>query len=239
MIDVNIVRIEGDIATNILSTVLDLLQTRHPMLRVNITELADGNYFNSKEIEKIPLRVITKTHENQWLEIAEEELHQKFSGEFAPLCRITLLKSSNGNSISEIIASFHHAITDGLSCMNFIDELLFFYHKIASGEKISEPIAMPFFPPIEQTLNQNTIKINEIEKPKDKDLMQAPFPKLIIENEAPPNLRRTHLLTRIISSKITSKLAQKCKQQKTTVHGALCAAMLFGATKISAFDEPI
>ncbi len=239
MIDVNIARIEGEIETNILRKALDLLQNRHPMLRVRIIELADGAYFSSQEIKKIPLRTITKTIENQWLEIAEEELHQKFSDEFTPLCRITLLKSSLSNGISEIVATFHHAITDGLSCMNFIDELLFYYQKIAAKEKISDAIALPFFSPIEQTLDQSFIDLNNIQKPESESVKKPPVPKLIIETEAPPNQRRTRLVKRILSSETIFNLKQRCKQQKTTVHGALSAAMLFGATPISAFNEPI
>ena len=239
MIDVNIARIEGDIETNILRKALDLLQNRHPMLRVRIIELADCAYFSSQEIKKIPLRTITKTNENQWLEIAEEELHQKFSDEFTPLCRITLLKSSLSNGISEIVATFHHAITDGLSCMNFIDELLFYYQKIAAGEKITEAIALPYFSPIEQTLAPSFVDLNDIEKSESKNLQEPPVPKLIIETEAPPNQRRTRLVKRIITSETIFNLKQRCKQQKTTVHGALSAAMLFGATSISTFNEPI
>ncbi|MEM7556724.1 MAG: condensation domain-containing protein [Cyanobacteria bacterium P01_A01_bin.84] len=248
MIDVNIARIEGVIETNILRKVLDFLQNRHPMLRVRIIELADGTYFSSQNIKKIPLETISKTDENQWLEIAEKQLHEKFSDEFAPLCRITLLQSSLAHPISEIIATFHHAITDGLSCMNFIDELLFYYQKIEQGEQTFEQmtprvstknIALPLLPPVEQILDSSFVELNEVKKPETENIKEQKVPILIIENEAPLNQRRTHLLTRIINPEILSKLIEQCKQQKTTVHGALCAAMLLGATKISGCKESI
>lgn len=239
MIDVNVARLEGEIVTNILRQALDLLQTRHPMLRVGIIELPDGAYFSSQGIKKIPLRTITKTSENQWLEIFEEELHQKFSDDFAPLCRITLLSSSLSNGISEIFATFHHAITDGLSCMSFMDELFFYYQKIVAGEKISHVNQLPFLAPIEQTLDRSFVNLNKIEKSESENVKELPLPKLIIETEAPPNQRRTHLVKRIITSETVFNLKQRCQQEKTTVHGALSAAMLFGATKISAFNEPI
>lgn len=239
MIDVNIARLEGEIVTNIVRQALDLLQTRHPMLRVGIVELPNGAYFSSQGIKKIPLRTITKTNENQWLDIFEEELHQKFSEDFTPLCRITLLSSSPSNGISEIVLTFHHAITDGLSCMSFIDELLFYYQKIAAGEKISHVNKLPFLAPIEQTLDRSFVNLNKIEKPENKNIKELRLPKLIIETEAPLNQRRTHLVKRIIRSETVLNLKQRCKQEKTTVHGALSAAMLFGAIQISAFNEPI
>lgn len=177
MIDVNIARLEGEIVTNIVRQALDLLQTRHPMLRVGIVELPNGAYFSSQGIKKIPLRTITKTYENQWLDIFEEELHQKFSEDFTPLCRITLLSSTPCNGISEIVLTFHHAITDGLSCMSFIDELLFYYQKIAAGEKISHVNKLPFLAPIEQTLDRSFVNLNKIEKPENKNIKELRLPK--------------------------------------------------------------
>ncbi|WP_293068008.1 hypothetical protein [Okeania sp. SIO2B3] len=97
------------------------------------------------------------------------------------MCRITLLKSSLSNGINEIIATFHHDITDGLSCMNFIDELLFYYQKIAAGEKIPNEIVLPFFSPIEQTLDRSFVDVNFRQKLESKNVKEPPVPKLIIE----------------------------------------------------------
>ena len=122
MIEVNVARLEGPITPEIVQQALYLVQKRHPMLQVHIVSSADGAHFRSQGTPKITLRVINKQHENQWVEIAEEELHQKFPSGTDPLCRVTFLRSSTSNGISEIIATFHHAITDGMSCMRFIDD---------------------------------------------------------------------------------------------------------------------
>ncbi|MHC5938530.1 condensation domain-containing protein, partial [Nostoc sp.] len=113
MIEVNAVRIEGPLTPTILQKALNLVQKRHPMLQVHIVDLADGAYFKHEGTSKIPLRVINKQHENQWLEITQEELHRQFLGGVEPLCRVTLISPSTNNGISEIIATFHHAIIDG------------------------------------------------------------------------------------------------------------------------------
>ncbi|MDJ0660398.1 MAG: condensation domain-containing protein [Crocosphaera sp.] len=239
MIDVNIVRLEGDIQPDILQKALLLLQNRHPLLRVRIIDLEDGAYFSSENIQKIPLQVMTKTDENQWLEIAESELHKKFSQEFHPLCRITLLKSSLRDGMSEIIATFHHAITDGLSCMNFIDNLLIYYQKIVNQEEISNNISLVFPTPIEQNLDRNLANSNQIKDTKNEDLSDTLVPQLIIENEASLEERQTHIINRIINSKTLLNLKQQCQTQKTTIHGALCSAMLLGTKTISNFEEPV
>jgi hypothetical protein len=239
MIDVNLARIEGPLTSEILQQALDLVQKRHPMLQVHIVELADGFYFRSEGTSTIPLRVIDKQHENQGIEIAEEELHQKFSGGFAPLCRVTFLRSSTSNGISEIIATFHHAITDGISCMRFFDDLFSYCQNIAAGESIGEVVTMQPLPPLEQLLESHFTSKNNVEEAQEKPSQEIQPPKLVIEGEAPPSDRRTHLLTRILSPEMTMQLKERCKQEKTTVHGALCAAMLFGAAKIAFTDTPI
>jgi NRPS condensation-like uncharacterized protein len=238
MIDVNVARIEGPLTPEILQPALDLVQKRHPMLQVHIVELADGFYFRSEGTSKIPLRVIDKQHENQGIEIAEDELHQKFSEGLAPLCRVTFLRSSTSNGISEIIATFHHAITDGMSCMRFFDDLLSYCQKIAAGDYIGEVVTMQPLPPLEKLLESRLTKHN-LEAAQDKPSQEIQPPQLIIEREAPPSARRTHLLTRILSPEMARRLKESCKQEETTVHGALCAAMLFGTANIASIDTSI
>ena len=238
MIDVNVARIEGLLTPDILRQALNLVQKRHPMLQVHLIELADGLYFESEGTQEIPLSVIDKQYENQGIEIAEDELHQKFSEGLAPLCRVTFLRSSTSNGISEIIATFHHAITDGMSCMRFFDDLLSYCQKIAAGDDIGQVVTMQLLPPLEKLLESRLTK-NNLEEAQDKPSQEIQPPQLIIQREAPPSDRRTRLLTRILSKEMTMMLRNRCRQEETTVHGALCAAILFGAAKIACTDTPI
>jgi NRPS condensation-like uncharacterized protein len=238
IIDVNVARIEGTITPDIVQQALYFVQKRHPMLQVHIVESADGFYFQSEGTPEIPLRVIDKQYEEQWIEIAQNELHQKFPDDTSPLCRITLLRSSTSNGINEIIATFHHAITDGISCMRFFDDLLTFSQKIAAGEEISEVVTMQLLPPLEDLLGSNIIDQNNFEQSQEKPPQEIQ-PQLLIEEEAPASNRHTHLVPRILSKEMTLLLRNCCKQEQTTVHGALCAAMLFAAAKIVGTDTPI
>ncbi len=239
MIDVNVARIEGELTPDILQQALDLIQKRHPMLQVHIVKAEDGNYFQSEGTPKIPLQVIDKQSENQWIEIAEEQLHKKFPGGTKPLCRVTFIRAAKSNDISEIIATFHHAIIDGMSCMNFINELLSYSHKIADEQNISEIPTMKLLPPLEEMLNRNLISPNNLEEAEQKPVQEFPKPQLIIEAEAPPSQRRTNLVTRIFSKEMTLRLKERCKQEQTTIHGALCAAMLLGTAKIAFKDTSL
>ncbi|MFB2877403.1 condensation domain-containing protein [Floridanema aerugineum] len=239
MIDVNVARIEGQLTGDTLQQALYFVQKRHPMLQVRIVQSADGAYFESEGTAEIPLRVIDKQHEKQWIEIAEDELHEKFYSATTPLCRVTFLRSSISNGISEIIATFHHAITDGMSCMRFFDDLFSYCRQIAAGEQISKVVTMELLPPLETLLKSSLTENNNLEEAPEKPDREIPTPNLIIEEAAPANERRTRLVTRILSKEMTLKLINRCKQEQTTVHGTLCAAMLFEAAKIASNGVPI
>ncbi len=232
MIDVNLIRVEGSINGAILQQTLDVLQKRHPLLQVHIVKSADGVYFQSHRTTKIPLSIIDKQDENQWLKVAQDELHQKFPNNTNPLCRVILLRSTIPGGMSEIIVTFHHAIIDGISSITFINELLSYYDKIKVEGYLSNIPIMEFLPPVEERLNKNLINQTKNKKTAHKSLK----PQIFIETEAPPTERKTHFVTHSFSQEITLRLKQRCKQEKTTIHGALCAAMLLGTAKI-AFDN--
>ncbi|MGK7957023.1 MAG: condensation domain-containing protein [Crocosphaera sp.] len=239
MIDVNIIRLEGDINPHILQQALLLLQNRYPLLRVGIIEREDGAYFSSENIQRIPLQVITKIGKNQWLEIAESELHKKFDKGFDPLCRITLLKSSVRNEVSEIIATFHHAISDGVSCLTFLENLLIYYQKIVDQKEINNRMSLAFPEPIEEIIDKNLVNSNKTKEPKNENPSVPLNSQLLIETEAPLHERRTCIVTRIINAKTLVNLKQQCQTQTTTINGALWAAMLLGSKTISNFEYPL
>jgi NRPS condensation-like uncharacterized protein len=238
MIDVNIARIEGTITEPILRQALDLVQKRHPMLQVRIVESKEGFHFQSEDTSKIPLHVIDKQGENQWLNIVEEEFHKKFPNNTVPLCRVTFIKSTSDN-ISEIIITFHHAITDGMSCMRFIHELLFYCQQISTGVVIPEVITMPMPPAVENIIDAKLRQRNNINNTHKKIVEEAPKPKLIMDREASASERCNRLLPRTLSQKMTLMLKKRCQEEETTVHGALCAAMLFGASQFTDSDTPV
>ncbi|ARV59272.1 hypothetical protein BZZ01_12120 [Nostocales cyanobacterium HT-58-2] len=78
MIMAFVARIEGAITPDIMQQALHFVQKRHLTLQIHIVELPDGSYFQSQGTPEIPLRVIDKQYENQWIEIAENEIHQPF-----------------------------------------------------------------------------------------------------------------------------------------------------------------
>ncbi|MEM1170822.1 MAG: condensation domain-containing protein [Cyanobacteria bacterium P01_H01_bin.35] len=236
---ISVTKIEGLIQPGILQEALNLLQKRHPLLQVHIVELEDGKYFQSEDTKEIPLKVIKKHQSNQWSKVAEDELHEKFIGNTNPLCRVTLLDGSETDKVNEIITTYHHVIIDGHSTINFIQELLSYYTKIADGDDITHPIKMQFLSPLEEIIDRSLTNKNKIQDTQKNLAPQLPKLELLIEQEADPIDRRSHILTRIINPEITLALIESCKKEQTTIHSALSAAMLFAAGKHTFTNTPI
>ncbi|MEG4030409.1 MULTISPECIES: condensation domain-containing protein [unclassified Microcoleus] len=236
---VNVVYLEGILKAELVQQALKLVQQRHPMLQVYIVESEDGLYFQSTGITEIPVQVIYKQDENEAIKIAEKELHTKFTPGNNPLCRLTLLYSHQHQNSCEVIITFHHGIVDGISCMRFIDDLLFYYQEINEGENISQVESLEFIPPIETIVNYNIPSQNPRENHQLANEQPSLPPQLIIEHQASANERLTRMLPRMLSQEKTKTLIDKCKQEKTTVHGAMCAAMLFAAGKLLSIDTQV
>lgn len=235
---VNIAEIEGKLKPEIVQQALKLVQQRHAMLQVYIVETENGMYFQSEGITEIPLQVIYQQYENEALKIAEKELHTKFPPGKTPLCRLTLLYFPENQTTCQMIITFHHGIVDGLSCMQFINDLLLYSQKIADGENIPQIESLELMPAIENLVNYDLIQETEITKTSVNEQINLK-PQLIIEGKASANERFSKILPRNLSQDITKMLISKCKQEETTVHGAICAAMLFAFTNLLSPNEQI
>ena len=236
---VNVVYLEGILTPEVVQQALKLVQQRHPMLQVYIVESEDGLYFQSTGITEIPVQFIYKQDENEAIKIAEKELHTKFTPGKNPLCRLTILYSHQHQNTCEMIITFHHGIVDGISCMRFIDDLLFYHQQINEGENISQVESLEFIPPIETLVNYNIPSQNPRENHQLANEQPTLPPQLVIEYQAAANERFSRMLPRMLSQEKTKILIDKCKQEKTTVHGAMCAAMLFAAGKLLSIDTQV
>jgi NRPS condensation-like uncharacterized protein len=230
MIVVNVAQVEGLLTPELLRPALDWLQRCHPMLQMHIVETETGRYLQSEGTPPIPVQVIEQHQDQQWRAIVEAELHQKFDSAIGPLCRVTLLPAANPEGIHTLVVTFHHAITDGLSCMHFIDELLECCRRVVRGEAIAEAKPQPLLPPLEKLVTLRSTDTPESQSSASVSQPPQP-PQLLIEGEAELSDRRTVLLPRKLSSDLTYALKQRCQAEKTTVHGALCAAMLLSVSE--------
>lgn len=239
MLYVNIASIEGVISLDVLRSALDLLQKRHPLLQVHLQDSDEGFLFCADGTSIIPLRAIDRQHEQQWIEIAEDELLQKFSGEFEPLCRMTLVQESEKNGRNELIVTFHHAIADGISVLHFLNELLSYYQQLAEGLPISPMESLPLLPSLDQLLKKCLSDLDIAKLTQFTPSQTSPSPTLLIEQTAPVSDRRTHLIPREFDRDLTLQIKNRCRAEQTTVHGALCAATILACVHQLSSKAPV
>ncbi len=233
---VTISRIRGPLGEEIVRQALDLIQCRHPRLNSRIVGSSDSLRFETQGTPKIPLRVVNKFHNGQWQEVVEEEMNEKFdSSQY--LLRTTLVQIESEHSTSYLLTTVHHAIADGLLSIQLHSEILTYCKSLASGEQVTQVASLPELPPLKELLPES-MKGFRGAMHNASYLLREVFqmlwyrPKSLgFEQCVPMELRRGSMIHKQLDPQLTQQLVNLCRKEGTTVHSALCAAMLFAAAK--------
>jgi hypothetical protein len=189
---------------------LDRVQARHPILSVRIEgSPASVPRFRREDAAPIPLRIVEGDPKTRWEREVGEELATPFDPSQAPLIRAVLI---DGSRDTGLILAAHHSIADGLSLAYAIRDTL----AALSGEPL-EPL--PLARAQEQMLGVGAGPAGPAGPP-------ARFRPLDDARPSVEGLRLTPALTTI--------LADCARQEGTTVHGALCAAVAIAGRQVSA-----
>lgn len=217
-------QVTGELVLEQLQQALSQIQQRHPLLRVCIVPDASGKPWFVDDSAPIPLRVVQRQNEQHWLCEVEQELYCPFDWNQAPLIRVVLVQSKN---ISEIILITHHSISDGTSSAYLLRDILQAVATPRSGLQ-----TLPEYPAFEDLLVNceqpilNQYSSTQRAKSQTKSNVSAVnFPQYS-QAELFVN-RRPRVLAWSLSSAETNALISTCRQEQTTVHGAICAAFLF------------
>lgn len=208
-------QIAGEIDVTDLKRSLLCVQQKHPLLRTRIViDKNEQPMFGAEGVSEIPLQVLERQDEEQWCREVERELHQPFDWEYEPLLRVVLLHSKH---ISELILTCYHTIGDGLSSLYLIQDIL-----TEMAEPSAIPLTLPPQPSLEDMLHQS-------DRRKGNPFLWAlarigRIPIRSSMSAYPP--RQPRLLYWSLTPSETTALIARSRQEQTTVHGALCAAML-------------
>jgi NRPS condensation-like uncharacterized protein len=211
--------IKGSLNIDLLTKALEWLQLRHSRLRVRIiTSNQNQPQFSSENVPPIPLRVIERQGEDRWCQEMKEELCRPLNWSQEPLLRVLLLHSPN---ISNLIITFHHCIGDGLSGTYLIRDILQFIDR-----PDNPPELLLDLPPIDEIIPNITKNGAEeyLKYSTEEPILTAAYRNShkAITSDAIP-IRLFHWT---LSSTITTQLVARCREENTSVHGALCAAFL-------------
>jgi hypothetical protein len=222
-------QIEGPTTVGDWRVALDHVQRRHPFFSVCIEKDGNSNpQFHRVPDSRIPLRVVrVGASQPNWLTELQREVATPFDPGLAPLVRAVLMHEPYR---ATLILTAHHSIADGLSLTFAIRHAL-----LALSGNPRDPLLVT--PSIESMLDSadsspielaSTSRINEIEETKPSVFRS--------QSGLMPTIRGLRL-----SAELTVKLRRRAQEEETTVHGALCAALvLAGRQAIGEWeDKPV
>ena len=200
---------------------LDRVQARHPILSVRIEgSPASVPRFRREDAAPIPLRIVEGDPKTRWESEVGEELATPFDPSRAPLIRAVLI--DDGRDTGFILAA-HHSVADGLSLSYAIRDTL----AALSGE-VLEPL--PLLPAQEEMLGAGpgpAALADAHERPDSSPDGGSSTDRR--PDGAPPSVKSLRL-----TSDLTTSLKDCARQEGTTVHGALSAAVAIAGRLVSA-----
>ncbi len=226
--------IKGSFTIDLLTEALAWLQLRHSRLRVKIvTNNQNQPQFSLENVPLIPLRVIERQGEEHWCREMLEELRHPLNWSEEPLLRVLLLHSPD---VSNLIITFHHCIGDGLSGAYLIRDILQFIGELDSPREL-----LPDLPPVDEIIPNVTQ--TWVDEDLDDSLKAESILAANYRNNNELNTSEVlpiRLFNWTLSSTGTTKLITRCREENTSVHGALCAAFLLAiAAEIKSPNEII
>jgi hypothetical protein len=226
-----VARVAGGLHEHLLRAALDAAQARHPPLRARVEESAGLLRFRSDDVGPIPLSV-ERGPESAWLTRVEDDLTQRHPAA-GPLLRVILHQHDDNDAVTLLMSS-HHVIGDGRSGVSLLRDVLTAAGRIAAGGPPGlSPLAATS--PIEDLLPasarglrgafRNALFMARTSVAAARN--GAPLP-VRQEQETPAHSRRARIHPVVLDPRTTGRLMERCRSERTTVHGALSAAMILG-----------
>lgn len=237
---VQVVSLRGPLTRDLLLAGLRRVEAQHPAMRVRVVPVVAGDerrlLLTDEGAAPIPLRIVPRKSEHTWQEVVTEELNQRFATSSDYLTRAIWVR---GETESELIFAQHHVTCDALSINYAVRDLLNEMHALLRGESKIEVQSLLLRPSLPSLLPQKARGWRRLFYMLAffyKHVLKRPLRrarKLPIEQFAPPEARRSRLVHRELAATETRELAEVARREGTTVHAALCAAMLLSAGEVA------
>jgi NRPS condensation-like uncharacterized protein len=220
-----VARIKGNVTEEMLKNAVGKIQQRHVLLRVRIKEDHDhAPWFTSEGVQEIPIELVPRKSENDWIKIHAEASRIPYEFETHPAIRFLLVQSPD---VSELIILCHHMICDGMSLAYLARDLMVQLGD-PSGEvellPVPEPITMENLPYDVSLPGIVKFFINRI---KQKWAEESVF----FDQEDYKVLTKTYwdnynheIFSIELSEEETSALVARCRKENITVNSAITAA---------------
>ncbi|MGO3807557.1 MAG: phthiocerol/phthiodiolone dimycocerosyl transferase family protein [Sphingobacterium sp.] len=212
-------RIKGEITLENLIAALAKIQQKHPLLRAAIddNDTKTPFFFLKADIEVIPIRIVQRQTDEDWLSESKTEWSRLFDDKNSPFARVVWVK---GEEISEILLIAPHCICDGSAGMTLIRELLCLLDD--PGMEL-EPYSM--FGSIDEYLPSDFYTKKQRWKAKIVILL-ARCLFFIRRKSKETSSGENYVIHQKLDAEMTRAIIHGCKEAGITVHARLCAAFL-------------
>ncbi len=219
-----IARIKGNVTEDMLKYAVEKVQQQHALLRVRIESRGDELWFTSEDVQEIPIEVVPRTSENDWIKLHTEDCKIPYEFETRPAIRFILVQSPD---VSELIILCHHMICDGMSLAYLARDVMVYLGNPAAAVEVlpvPEPITQENLP--DDVALSGLIKyfINRIRRKWNDEIVtfdQADYEAL---NKAYWDNYNHEILSIELSKTETKALVTRCKKENVTVNTAIITA---------------
>lgn len=233
-----VARIKGTVTEDKLNEAVKKVQARHALLNVRIQEDSQHElWFRSDHVQAIPIEILPRKSENDWITIHAEASKIPFEFETRPAIRFILVQSPE---VSELVILCHHIICDGMSLAYLAQDILLHLgdpDREVENLPAPQPITLETLPKDVQPSGVVKFFIRRI-KQKWEDEIEY------FNQEDYQSLTRAYwdhfsheILTIELSEQETVDLIGRCKKEKVTVNSAITAAFS-GALSSVISEEP-
>lgn len=239
---VQTVKLRGPVDVALLQKSLSRMQERHPLLRIRLRGDDARLVITDEDSGPLPLTVLPRHSDTDWIAVAETELNRPFLVTDDHLTRLVLLR---GDDVSELVLAHHHLTADALSILFLIRDLLTDLETLRHDQTPEPPFepsfepplpSLPLRPPMPDLLPKRARGLSLLVPMNHffwKHVVARPFRRAVSmpqETRVPPDQRQNRLVHRALPPPVTRALLSLAKQQRTTLHGALSAALLLATT---------
>ncbi|KPC64063.1 FAD-dependent monooxygenase [Streptomyces chattanoogensis] len=247
-------RLHGPLELPLLRRALDVLQARHPLLRVAISGDDEGAApaFRPVGGRPIPLRHVQvpagdPEADARWQrEIDEHELAEGIDWRTGPLLRavvITQQGAGRGADVHDLLLTAAHCMADGMTGLSVLGEWIDIAAQLSAGEEPSRtsrralPAAEDLLPRPHRGEAGAAALAALMERDAEEARRLQPR-RLTPSRPVPFARRRTRMVHRSLTAGQLELLVDACKRHGTTVHGALAAAMVTAVAQEAGTPEP-
>ena len=233
-----VARIKGKVTEEVLKNAVAKMQQRHALLRVRIKDdRNDELWFTSEGVQEIPIDIIPRNSENDWIKIHAEASQIPYEFETHPAIRFILVKSPDA---SDLIILCHHIICDGMSLAYLARDLM-----VHLGDPKREVEVLPSPEPITLENLPSDVSLSGVVKFFINRIKRQWTEAIVFfDQEDYEVLTKTYwdnfqheLLSIELSEEETDSLVARCREEKVTVNSAITTAFS-GAQSFVASEKP-